>query len=541
MKKATLYILLALSLSRCAQITPLTGGKKDATPPKVLSALPANASVNFNSKQIVIQFNEYIQLRDITNQFIITPQTKELPDIEAQGKILKINFTESLLPNTTYKLAFGNAIVDLHEGNAISNFEYVFSTGNIIDSLKLTGKIINATNKKVAANLLVGLYSSLANDSIVYKEKPLYITRTTTDGYYEFNYLPTNSFKLVAIDDANKNLMYDGSNEQIAFLNNPANPSDSAKQELLLFKETPSKQFIKKTTSNEYGKALIIYNKPCNDITTITWKKMEGVYHINDLQDSLTVYYKNAFDTLEVIVHRSTKSDTLTLKIPSLIEYEKLKKNNRLKYLINSNLASSFPYYETPSIQLNFPFNEEEIQKEKITCYKLIDSIKIKQPYEIIANEKQVNAFYIKTKLEKETLYQITISKGAFTDFTGKANDSLDVKFKTTTPDDYAQLNIKLLFPKKENYIVLLLNEKEQLVAKQFISFSLASTNEKILNFTNLLPGNYFVRVVEDVNKNNGFDTGNFLMKLQPEIIYINQLPIKLLAGWEIESEWNIK
>ncbi len=193
--KKALYILLALSLSRCAQITPLTGGKKDTTPPKMLSALPANASLNFNSKQIFIQFDEYIQLRDITNQFIITPQTKELPDIEAQGKTLKINFTESLLPNTTYKLAFGNAIVDLHEGNALPNFEYVFSTGNKIDSLKLIGQLINAINKKVAPNLLVGLYSNLANDSIVYKEKPLYITRTNANGNYEFNYLPTNSFK----------------------------------------------------------------------------------------------------------------------------------------------------------------------------------------------------------------------------------------------------------------------------------------------------------------------------------------------------------
>ncbi len=335
--------------------------------------------------------------------------------------------------------------------------------------------------------------------------------------------------------------MYDGSDEQIAFLNNPANPLDSATQELLLFKEIPSKEFIKKTISNEYGKALIVYNKSINNIKTVTWQNMEGVYHINDVQDSITVYYKNTFDTLNVIVQRYPKNDTLTLQIPSLIEYEKLKKNNRLKYLINANLTSSFPYYETPNIQLNFPFNEEDIQKEKITCYKLNDSIKTKQPFEIIVNEKQVNSFYIKTTLEKETQYKISIDKGAFSDSTGRTNDSLDFKIKTTTPDDYAQLNLKLLFPKKENYIVLLLNDKEQLIKKQLVSFSLASTNEKILNYTDLLPGNYFVRVVEDTNKNNAFDTGSFLMKQQPEIIYINQSAIKLLAGWEIEHEWNVK
>lgn len=541
MKKIILYSCLILLSASCAQLAPLTGGKKDIDPPKALVFLPTNASLNFNVKQIEIQFDEFIAIKDITNQFIITPQTNELPEINADGKKLTIKFNENLLPNTTYKLAFGNAIVDMHEGNALQNFEYIFSTGNLIDSLIITGVVNNAINKKPMLNVLVGLYSANATDSVVYTNKPLYITKTTADGKFNFNYLPNKNFKLIAISDANKNLVYDGAEEQIAFLENTVNTNSTNDVELNLFKELPNKCFVKKSFVIEYGKALIVYNKPCIDITTVTLKNNEGSYHINELQDSVTVYYKNVFDTLNVIVNRSTKSDTLTLKTPSLIEYGKIKKNSQLKYVVNSNLTNSFPYYKIPAIELNIPFNITDIKKEHITCYKLTDSIKIKQAYQLTENEKQVNSFFINTTLQPETQYQIIIDNGAFSDSTGRINDSLNFKFKTTSAEDYAQLKLKLQLPKKENYLVRLLNDKEQLINESLVEVSLASTSEKIIEYNNLLPGNYFVNVVEDANKNKRFDTGNYFLKQQPETIFINKTPIKLLAGWEIESEWLVK
>lgn len=541
MKSAYLYLLIVFMATRCAQITPLTGGKRDTTAPKVLNATPAFASLNFNSKEIVLQFDEYINLKDITNQFIITPQTKELPDIQAKGKIVKVTFNETLLPNTTYKLSFGNAIVDLHESNALPNFEYVFSTGSVIDSLKLSGSIVSATTKKPEKNILVGLYDSKSEDSVIYKQKPLYISRTNQNGEYKFTYLPQTPFKLVAIDDSNKNLMYDGSDEQIAFTSTSVTATDSTATNLLLFKEQPSKLFIKKTISAEYGKAIVIYNKACKDITTVTWSNMQGAYHINDLQDTVTIYYENAFDTLQTIIHRYTHNDTLTLKTPSKTDYEKLKKNNKLKYVLNTNLTSSFPYYDTPSIQLNLPYSLDNIQKDKISFFKFKDSLKAKQVFEILENEKRIHSYFIKTPIEKETSYQLIIDKGAFIDSAGRTNDSLNFKFKTTSPDDYAQLNLKLLFPHKENYIVLLLNDKDQIIEKRFVAFSLASTNEKTLSYINIAPGLYTIKVVEDANKNNTFDAGDFFKHSQPETIFINTTPIKLLAGWEIENEWIVK
>jgi hypothetical protein len=542
LKKIIVYISIVIAFTKCAQITPLTGGKKDTTAPKALLYFPENASTHFDKKYIEIVFDEYISLKNLSNEFIITPKTNENPDIQTNGKKLKITFSEPLLANTTYKLAFGNSIVDLRESNPISNFEYVFSTGSAIDSLKLFGSVLSAETKKPQPNVLVGLYSSNSNDSIVYKGKPFYTTYTNEKGIYQFTNLPSTPFKLITIRDNNKNKMYDGSDEEIGFIQKLITAADTIKNDVLLFKEHAAKQFVKKTISNEYGKVSIVYNKACKDITTVTLLGTnQGSYQINTLQDSIIVYYQNCYDTLKTIINRYSKNDTLLLKIPSRKEFEKLKKNNDLKYKITSNLSQSLPYYENINLRLNIPFSLENINKDKIRLYRLNDSLKTKQSYTITENENQFNTFQVKTNLEKETSYQLIINKDAFIDSTGRTNDSLSFKFTTTTPDDYAQLKLNMLFPHKENYIVLLLNDKNQVIKKRLISFSLASTNEKQITFNYIIPGLYFVKVIEDANKNDAFDTGSFFNRIQPETIFVNETPIKLLSGWEIENEWLVK
>ena len=542
LRKAFVYLFVVLISTRCAQITPLTGGKKDATPPKALSYDPENASLNFTSKQITIQFDEYIRLTDIANQFIITPQTKEMPEIQANGKTLKITFNETLMPNATYKLSFGNAIIDLHEGNVLQNFEYIFSTGSTIDSLKLSGQILNAYDKKPASKLLVCLFQANSNDSVVYKDKPLYISKTDEAGNYSFNYLPNALFKLVAINDINKNLLYDGSEEQIAYQDTLINPNDGIPTNLLLFKEVPFKSFIKKTSSLEYGKAIIVYNKPQQDIKSVVAKNLIS-YSKNYLQDTLTLYYNYQFDTLQTVIsYQAKKADTVIIKIPSMETLVKLRKSNAINYSLRSNINSILPYYALPEFDLNFPIENKDIFENKITLIEQRDSIKIKKTITILKNGSSVKSFTIQSEFKPETNYILTINKNALKDsINGRYNDSISYKFTTTSPDDYAQLNLKLFFPKKENYIVLLLNDKEQLIKKTLVEFSLVSTSEKLMEYKNLLPGNYFVRVVEDINKNGLFDTGDYFLHQQPEPVFINSTAIKLLAGWEIENEWIVK
>lgn len=541
MRKLLLYICIVLLCAQCAQVTPLTGGKKDDTPPKALSYKPENASLNFNTKVIEVQFNEYIVLKDVANQFIITPQTKEMPDIQASGKKLKIIFNEELLPNTTYKMAFGNSVTDLNEANVLQNFEYIFSTGPTIDSLKLSGQILNALDLKPATQILVGLYKADANDSIIYKDKPLYISKTDAAGNFSFNYLPDAQFKIVGIKDQNKNLLYDGSEEQLAFTKELISSKDAQPISLILFKEIPNKSFIKKSISPEYGKAHIIYNKSQTDIKVVKAKGLVN-YKLNSLKDTLTLYYNQKFDTLETYIsYESQKTDTLYIKLLSAAAVDKLNKNKSIKYELKSNISSVLAFHSTPAFELSFPINPKDINKDKIRFIEKTDTIFKNMPFNLSVRNQLTTSFAIEAELKPETNYTLTIDKGTFTSGSERSNDSITYKFKTTSIDDYAQLNMKLFFPKKENYIIQLLNEKEQLVNEKVVEFSLASTSEKLIAYKNLIPGNYFIKIVEDVNKNGLFDAGDYFLNKQPETIFINTTAIKLLAGWEIENEWIVK
>ena len=542
MQKLLIYLSILLFCAHCAQVTPLNGGKKDVSPPKVISYSPENASLNFKANQITIKFDEYIQLVDITNQFIITPQTKEMPEITVDNKILKITFNELLLENATYKLSFGNAIVDLNEGNILQNFEYIFSTGSTIDSLKLTGQVLNAFDKKPVNKLLIGLYRGSDKDSIIYKDKPLYISKTDEAGNYYFNYLPNAPFKLIAIDDVNKNLMYDGSEEQIAFQDTLVNPKDGIASNLLLFKETPSKSFIKKSLSLEYGKAMIIYNKPQLDIKSVVAQNLFNVYK-NPNRDTLILYYNNQYDQLQPIIsYHNKKTDTVNIKILSRETLVNIKKNNSLKYILSSNLSSDMPYYEMPQFDLNYPIDLKNISGNKINLVEQKNGTSLKKTISVLKDLTTLNSFTIQSTFNPETNYILTINQNALKDtIYGRCNDSIVYKFTTTSPDDYAKLNLKIFFPKKENYIVLLLNDKDQIIKKNIIEVSLNSTSEKLIEYKNIPPGIYFSRVIEDANKNGTFDAGDYFSHHQPETVFINTKAIKLLAGWEIENEWTVK
>lgn len=527
--------------ARCAQITPLTGGKKDTEPPKVIRCEPQNASVNFNSNDINLQFDEYIQLKNVVSQLIMTPQPKEFPEIEAHGKSISIKLKDTLQRNTTYKLAFGNSISDLHESNALQDFEYVFSTGHHIDSLMLRGSIITAFDKKPATNVLVGLYPAMAKDSAIYKDKPFYISKTNERGEFQFSYLPDAFFKLVGINDRNKNLLYDGSEEEIAFTKTLVNPKTPTSISLSLFKEPPHKSFIKQSLSTEYGKAIIVYNKPQTDIKAVHAKGLVS-YALNQLKDTLAVYYSDVFDTLKTCIsYTSKKADTLSISILSAEAFEKLNKNKTIKYDLQSNINQIFPVYDSLSFKLNFPITFQNIHEQNIHLAEKIDTVFKKIPFHLSTRGELATSFKIETALKQETTYRLTFARGALSNHTQRVNDSITYVFKTTSMDDYAQLKLKLFFPKKENYIVMLFNDKEQLIDERWVDFSLTSTSEKIISYNYLLPGNYLIKVVEDANKNGLFDAGNYFSGKQPEAVFVNTTPIKLLAGWEIENEWIVE
>lgn len=224
-KISVLFLLTAALLSRCAQIVAPTGGPRDSLPPFLVGATPPDSSLHFKAHEILLSFNEFIQLKDLQKEMIISPNPKKQPQIRARLRTIAIQWKDTLLPNTTYIINMGNAVQDNNEGNPLENFRYVFSTGDYLDSLEISGKIQDAQTGLPDSLMAVMLYQvsdtgGLA-DSVVSKEKPTYYTRSRGDGSFLFQNLPHGTFRLFALNDANGDLQYNDSTEAIAFEAHP--------------------------------------------------------------------------------------------------------------------------------------------------------------------------------------------------------------------------------------------------------------------------------------------------------------------------------
>jgi hypothetical protein len=202
----------------CAKIGSPTGGPKDETPPAVIASIPANNSTEFAGKKIEIKFDEFIQLKNVYKELIISPPLKERPETKLKGKSLVIDLNNELRENTTYTLNFGNAIADNNEGNILSDFEFVISTGSYVDSLSVTGKLVNAFNLKPPDDpVYIMLYENLT-DSAPYLGIPSFIGKTNKEGIFAVNNIKSDTFKIFALQDANSNLLFDIASEKIAFV-----------------------------------------------------------------------------------------------------------------------------------------------------------------------------------------------------------------------------------------------------------------------------------------------------------------------------------
>jgi hypothetical protein len=212
-------IIFFLLFQGCAKIGSPTGGIRDTQPPKYVKGIPENRSTGFTGKDITFWFDEYIQFKDINKELLISPPLKEKPIVRIKDKSVKIDLMNELLPGTTYSINFGNAISDLNEGNLLPDFEFVFSTGDQIDSLAVTGIALNAFDHKPLkdASILVMLYEDLSDSALLVKT-PRYIGRASTNGLFFINNIHPDTCRIFAVNDLNGNLKYDPGSESVAFL-----------------------------------------------------------------------------------------------------------------------------------------------------------------------------------------------------------------------------------------------------------------------------------------------------------------------------------
>ncbi|MBK7182639.1 MAG: Ig-like domain-containing protein [Bacteroidetes bacterium] len=541
------HLLLVFS---CAQIVAPGGGKKDTTAPTVLKYSPDSATLNFTAKTIEINFDEYIQLKDLNNQLIISPLLSKTPDIDVKGKTLIVEFDkdEVLKPNTTYCISFGNAVTDVNEGNPIENFQYIFSTGTFIDSLKVKGKVQSAFDHKTEKGLLVMLYSDLT-DSVIYKSQPDYFAKTKADGSFEINNVKNGTYKIVAIKDANANYKYDVENESIAFTDSLVNPSDKKTINLELFQEPAKKVFLKKATHPSYGRFDFVFSQGSDSIRinnlSNDLKGVQEYVEFSKNKDSLSYWVTN-YQKDSIVFQLSNGNQIIdTLEFKFINKEDALKaKRNPLKLSVIASLDGSQSFDLNKNVILDFSNPIKSIPKTNGTQIKM-DSSKIagaEIEFVIFNNFRTTVNTIISDSVTKNsswkenTNYQLYIPPNTFTDIFDLTNDTITVDFKTRELKYYGTLKLNISIPEtKNNYVVQLIDEQGNVTREHFIKKS------EVLNYDYLQPKKYKLKIIVDNNNNQKWDTGNYIQHLQAEKVIFNSELINVRSNWDMELDWKVQ
>lgn len=515
---------MIFALLQCAKRGNPTGGPKDVTAPVLLKTEPDNFSINFNAQRIRLYFDEYIRLEDIQNQLIISPPLKYNPQISPQGgasKYVEVILKDTLKENTTYTLNFGQSIVDNNEGNPNSFLSYVFSTGDYIDSLSVSGVVKDAFNKDADEFISVMLYAidTAYSDSTIYKNPPNYITNTQDSTViFELRNLKEGQYAIVAIKDESKNNLFDQRTDKIGFVKDTITlPTDSIFL-LTLFKEIPD------------------YSVPPPNFAASN----KIIFGYNGKDETLNISSLTALpDTVRTLVKKQPEKDSLNFwftpfEIDSLIFQVTNEKRAQIDTFVvkprklaadslildpshrgNINLEESF------SIGANIPL--VTLDTAQISMINQ-DSLAVNIDVVLDSLKNRLNFSFEKAPNEN---YNLVLLPNAVTDFFEATNDTLNYRLSTGSYADYGNLSVNISGPISFPMIVQLTTERGD------VKREIYATEPRLFEFNTLEPANYFVRVIFDTNKNGQWDTGNYLQKLQPERVSYYPRIIEVRANWE--------
>lgn len=528
MSKNVLFTLcIALVVWSCAKRGHITGGEVDIYPPKILKTTPENFSTNFNAKEIIINFDEYVKLKDVNKQLIVSPPLKYRPEITpySASKQIKIRLRDTLQPNTTYSFNFGQSIEDNNENNKLRSFKYVFSTGSYIDSLSLSGYLKDALDKDTQSYVSVLLYevNEQFNDSIIYKENPRYVT-TTMDSTTSFTLenLKEGNYLLVALKDQNNNFRFDPQYDKIGFHNEIIAVPTEENFKLELFKEVLDFKPVRAFESSN-NKIVLGYEGNAEKAKIELKNGNEKLEtRITQLQerDSLQIWYRPIeVDSLTLNVQNDTLEKSFNIKLRE-------KKVDTLSVAVK--IPRTFAFRDKAMVEFSTPI--DHIDRSKIKVYK--DSVEIENKVEYYELRQSLEVFFDKEEKQKYTFMMLP---EAVTDFYGKSNDTLKVDFSTKNYSDFGNLKVILQNVKEFPVIIQLTDNKGKVVAEHY------TEEENEVEFMYLNPAIYTLRVIYDSNRNGLWDTGNYLRKIQPEKVVYYPEPIDVRVNWDIEQTFILK
>ena len=525
-----IVFLFLLSFTDCAKKGRPSGGLRDTIAPVILRSAPENFTINFKNNEIRITFDEFIKLKDISKELIISPPLKYPPVITplSVSKVLKIKILDTLKDNTTYSFNFGNSILDNNEGNLFPNYKYVFSTGSYIDSLTLKGTAVDALLPKTDFPTTVALYQvdQSYKDSLVFLEKPTYITTTIDEtNNFELSNLKQGTYQLIALKEQTRNYTFQPKTDKIGFYKDLITiPTDSL-FELRLFKEVPDFKPTRPKLESSNRISFGYEGKTDNyQITLLTPMQDDFQYQVlkQPGRDTLNFWFKPKVtkDSLVFVTKNKLQIDTTTVR------FRELYSDSLRLTAINDRLIS---LGDTLKLKANTPL--VAINSEKISVVTK-DSLAIDFVAQINTKE---NAAQIVFDKQEEQLYSITLRNGALTDYLSNTNDSIVYRQQVKPIADFASLNLTLDNADEFPLLIELIDEKFKVVKQTYLE-----ANAPVF-FKHINPGKYFIRLIVDQNKNKIWDPGNFLDKLAPERVVYYPSIIELRANWSWSETFTLK
>lgn len=529
-------LLTAFLAQRCANAVAPTGGPKDNTPPRVVEAVPENNSINFIGKKIEITFDEYVTLENANQNVLISPPLSQKPDIKLKNKTVVVKFKEDLALNTTYTINFGSAIKDLHEGNLFKDYVYSFSTGDRIDTLSITGKVVDATEKKPVENVYVSLYASDRDnlDSLPMSTIPNFITKTDKQGNFSLNGIADKRYLLFALKDVNSNLYFDLPNEEIAFFDTLV-PANSNNLTLYMFGETDSTQVLLEKKLIEEGLLRFVFRHPAKDAIIMTPEMLPDSFnlvtmHSSDYDTVLWYFTPHVKDSLWVQVKYDTTindSSRYSLKFKEQENKKRGRQPEKLK--VSNNLVGQGGLIPGQDLILEF--------SEPIVLYQMRDSAIFKRDTTVYYNQLAFEQaddeglqYRLTTPFSVDSNYSFTIPDSVFFSIRGRTNNSIQVDFHILNDDEYGNIYITVVPPKGMKQVVVQLTNESGKVLKQEII-----TKKQEVMFDYLMPAKYKIQAILDADGNGKWSTGNYHHLLQPETILEYQDPLEIKAGWDID------
>lgn len=557
-------VLVLLMFPRCAKVVSPTGGPKDTIPPVLVNSNPKLNATGFSGQKIVLEFDEFIQLKELQQKLLVSPPLKSKPQPKQKGKKLELELTDTLKPNTTYTFYFSDAVRDNNEGNPIKNFIFSFSTGQTIDTLTLSGRVLNAITNEPVENALVMLYDSFT-DTLPYTTLPNHIAKTDKDGKYTLVNLKPIKYKLVVVDDKNGNYLYNQGSESIGFISYEVNPSDKNPKSISirLFREELPNQIVTG------------YDRPERNILSLGFsRKPVGGFSLKPvdrlkLKNWYVVEPDNNGDTLKLWIVNDEIANRDTLM--AILEYQKTDSLYRLKpqtdtlrflyykeevqqskrkgkkdetaqvkkgFTVSTSLPSDRMVIPNVPFEFTLPMPIRKADNTKISIFNTTDSIADEQ-IKLKVDSLNPRIFRFEKDWKPNTSYKLTILPGAFEDYTGQTNDTLMLEMIGADPEKYGILRINLTGVSK-SVVVELLSEKGIPVDARTIQ------GNGIVEFSFVKPGKYRLRFIDDSNSNGKWDSGCYMKRIQPErVIYFTDEKTKgvinIRANWDSELQFSLK